>query len=79
VKDIVVVPALVLAFALFVTSHVAITYGLAFRPPRWRAAAGFFFPPVAAYWAWRERMRVRAGIWAVALVLYVIANIIARA
>lgn len=78
-KDIVVVPALVLAFALFVTAHVAITYGLAFRHPRWRAVVGFFFPPVAAYWAWRERMRIRAAIWAVALVLYVIANVIARA
>jgi hypothetical protein len=78
VKDLVLVVVLVLAFALFITAHVAITYGLAVRAPRWRAPAAFFVAPLAPYWAWREHMRVRFGIWGAALVLYVIATIVAR-
>lgn len=74
----IVVGTLVLAFALFLTTHVAITYGLAFRPPRWRALVAFFVAPLAPYWAWRERMRVRTWLWLAALVLYVVATIVAR-
>ena len=78
-KDLVVVVMLVLAFALFITAHVAIVYGLAFRPPRWRAGAALFFAPLAVYWGWRERMRVRAGLWGAALALYVVATFMSRA
>lgn len=74
----IVVGTLVLAFALFLTTHVAITYGLAFRPPRWRALVAFFVAPLAPYWAWREHMRVRTWLWLAALVLYVVATIVAR-
>ena len=74
----VVVGSIIIAFALFVTAHVAITYGLAFRPPRWRAPVAFLVAPLAAYWALRERMKVRAGIWVGALVIYVVAMMIAR-
>jgi hypothetical protein len=35
--------------------------------------------PLAVYWAWREKMRVRAGIWGAALALYVIATFVSRA
>ena len=47
-KDMVVVGSIIIAFALFVTAHVAITYGLAFRPPRWRAPVAFLVAPLAA-------------------------------
>jgi hypothetical protein len=72
-----IVISLIVAFALLVTAHVAITYGLAWRAPRWRAPIAFFVVPLAPYWAWRERMKVRAGIWTGALVLYVVATVIA--
>jgi hypothetical protein len=78
VKDLIVVATLVISLALFITAHVTITYGLAFRQPRWRAPAAFFVPPLAPFWAWRERMRIRAGIWMASLVLYVIATIVAH-
>lgn len=74
----IVVIGMIVAFALFVTAHVAITYGLAFRQPRWRAPVGFLVAPLAAYWAWRERMKVRTGIWLGALVIYVVAIMIAK-
>ncbi len=77
-KDLVVIVTLVLAFALFITAHVAIVYGLAVRTPRWHAAAALFIAPLGAYWAWREKMRIRAGIWGAALALYVIATIVSR-
>ena len=77
-KDLIVVATLVISLALFITAHVTITYGLAFRQPRWRAPAAFFVPPLALFWAWRERMRIRAGIWTASLVLYVIATIVAH-
>jgi hypothetical protein len=78
VKDMLVVGTLVLSFAMFVTAHVAIAYGLAWREPRWRAIAAFVVVPLAPYWAWRERMRVRSGLWVAALALYVIAAVGAR-
>lgn len=77
-KNLIVVGTLILAFALFITAHVTIVYGLAFRPPRWRALVALFVAPLAPYWAWRERMRIRAGVWGTALVLYVIAMIVSR-
>ena len=77
-KDLIVVATLVISLALFITAHVTITYGLAFRHPRWRALVAFLVPPLAPFWAWRERMRIRASLWTAALVLYVIATIVAR-
>jgi hypothetical protein len=59
-----VVGGLVLAlFAAHVAAHVALVAGLAVRPPRWRAAAGLVLSPLAAYWGWREGMRLRAWAW----------------
>lgn len=73
-KDLVLVVTLVVSFALLFTTNVAIAYGLAFRAPRWRAAAALVVAPAAVYWAWRERMRVRMILWFVGLGLYVIAT-----
>jgi hypothetical protein len=77
-KDIFVVVALILSMATMFTAHVAITYGLAFRTPRWRAAVGFVVPPLGLYWAWRERMKIRAFILVGALVLYIVATVVAK-
>ncbi|MDB4945139.1 MAG: hypothetical protein JWP97_4673 [Labilithrix sp.] len=77
-KDLVVVIGLVLASAVLVTAHVAIVYGLAFRLPRWRALVAFFVAPLAPFWAFQEKMRIRAFLWVGALVIYVIATILSR-
>lgn len=76
-KDIIVVAVLVLAFAAMVATHVSIAFGLAKRTPRWRAIAAFAVPPLAPYWAWRERMMLRARLWVGALVVYVVALVLA--
>lgn len=71
------VAAVVLAFASLVTAHLAIVVGLLGRPPRWRAPAALLLAPLAPFWAWRERMRFRAGVWAAGLVVYVVARVAA--
>ncbi len=76
-KDLVTVALVVVAFATFITAHVAITYGLAKRPPRWRAAAGFIVPPLGAYWGWQEKMKARVGIFVGALALDLVARVVA--
>src|SRR5690606_27351986 len=77
VKDIVVVGLVVLAFAVLLTVHVAIAFGLLGRRPRWRGLVALLVVPLAPFWAWRERMRVRAGLWAAAALVYVVARVIA--
>ena len=77
-KDTFVVVALVLSLATMLTAHVAITYGLAFRTPRWRALVGFFVPPLALYWAWLEKLKIRAIIAVGAVVLYIVAAVVAK-
>ncbi len=70
---------LVVAFAWVVTVHLSIVIGLAFRHPRWHAAVAFIFPLAGPYWAWQEKMRVRAGMWIGGLVVYLVALLLSRA
>jgi hypothetical protein len=70
VKDAIAFGAMIAAFALLVTAHVTIAWGLAGRAPRWRAAVALVVPPLAPYFAARERMPVRASAWMCALVVY---------
>ena len=56
--------ALILALlAAHFAAHVALVVGLAQRTPRWRAAAGLALSPLAAYWGFREGMRIRVWMW----------------
>ena len=71
------VGAVVLSFAVLCTAHVAIAAGLSRRSPRWRAAVGLIALPLAPYWAARERMWVRAALWSLGLLGYVIARAVA--
>lgn len=70
--------AVVVAFAIAVTAHVTIVFGLARRGPKWHAAAALFLVPLAPYWALRERMRARAAMWIVGVVVYAVARALAR-
>ena len=72
-KDTLVFSAAVVFFAVLVTTHVAVAFGLARRPPRWRALVALIVFPFAPYFALQERMRRRAFLWLVALVGYAVA------
>jgi hypothetical protein len=76
-SDTVVVGSLVLSCAVFGATHVSIAWGLGSRAPRWRAAVAFLVPPLAVYWAFREKMSVRAFVVCGAVAVYVIARALA--
>jgi len=67
--------ALVVAFALLVTLHVALAARLAMREPRWRGLVALFVPPLAPYWGMEAGMKRMATLWIVALSIYVVARI----
>lgn len=73
-REILAVAVMLVAFAVLVTTHVAIVWGLAGRSPRWRALAAIFLPPLAPWWAFREGLRARGTIWVVAATLYAAAR-----
>ena len=68
---------LVLSFAVLLTTHVALTIGLARRIPRGRAIAAFFALPLAPWWGWQERMRARTILWILAASCYGLALVVA--
>jgi hypothetical protein len=61
----------VIAFALLITTHLAIAVGLLSRSRGPRAALALVIAPVAPYLAVREHMWFRAGIWIVSALIYV--------
>ena len=72
--DAIKVAALVLAFAGWVTVHVAIAFGL-FARKRWGKGLLAFFVPIAApYFGVREGMPARAVMWIALVVAYGIAR-----
>lgn len=71
--------ATILAFAVFITAHVSIVYGLIARTPRWRALVALIAPPFAVYWAFRERMRLRMAFSIGSVAVYAVAMLIQRA
>ena len=75
--DLVLVALPSLAFAALVTAHVRLLCGLVVRPPRLRALWALLVPPLAPFWAYRERLRGWATIWIVALVAYGLSLLVA--
>ncbi len=73
----VVFVALVTAFALLVTLHVALVFRLVLRHPRWRGLVALVLPPLAPYWGMEAGMKRMAALWIVALSVYVVARIAA--
>lgn len=68
--DRVALALLVLSFGALLTTHVAITIGLARRMQRRRALVAFFAFPLAPWWAWREKMRMHGILWVGAATCY---------
>jgi hypothetical protein len=72
----IVAALLVLAFAVLVTAHVALVFGLARRRPRWRAVVALFVPPLGPVWGWND-LRGRSILWGIAVVAYGVLRILA--
>lgn len=76
--DTAVLIALLLAFATFVTVHVAIAVRLLARKgDRWRGALVLVVPPLAPLWSLQRGWRRAAVIWLSSVVVYSIALIAA--
>ena len=78
-RDAVLYLWIVISFAVLVTAHVTLAFGLAFRQPRWRALVGFVVPPLAPYWGYTSGLRVRTVLWAAGFSAYFIALVTAYA
>jgi hypothetical protein len=76
--DLVVLSLLVGSFALLVTAHVALCFGLVLRTPHWRGPVALVVPPLAPYWGMEQRMRIRSLLWLGSLALYAIAWVAAH-
>jgi hypothetical protein len=76
--DLIVTAAVILSFATLVTVHVALAAGLGARGPWWRAPVSLVVVPLAPYWGFQQKMRARAVLWAVALIVYVAALVASR-
>jgi hypothetical protein len=70
--------ALVLSFALLVTTHVATLFALWRRGPARTALAATVVPPVAPIVALAWGLRVRPALWAASAAVYVTALLLAR-
>jgi hypothetical protein len=77
-RDALVVLLLSTAAASWVVSQLMIAFGLTARPPRWRGAVAVVLPPLGLYWAFRERLRIRAVVNVVAAITYFVALLLAR-
>ena len=56
----------------------AIVFGLALRPPRWRALVALTVPPLAPYWGARGGMHARVVVWGASAAAYIVLRLIAR-
>ncbi|MEB2310786.1 MAG: hypothetical protein OZ921_12545 [Sorangiineae bacterium] len=74
--DVVAMLTLAGSFALLVTVHVALAYGLSWRKPWWRGPVALVVPPLAPWWGLEEGMRVRAALWLLAVCVYAVARIL---
>jgi hypothetical protein len=75
--DIAVLGTVILAFATLATAHLGIVVGLMRRAPRWRSPVALILAPLAPYWAMKNRMFVRGGIWIATMLAYVVARVLA--
>lgn len=77
VRDLIVVIVAMVSCALLLIAHASIVAALATRSPRWRALVALVVPPLAPYWALREKLPGRAVTWIASAVVYAIARIAA--
>ncbi|MFO0590184.1 MAG: hypothetical protein U0441_21760 [Polyangiaceae bacterium] len=77
-KDAAILVVLLLAFATFATSHIAIAVRLLLlRDERWRSAVVMIAPPLAPLWAYRRSWRFSAVAWIASAIVYTAALIVA--
>jgi hypothetical protein len=80
VKDIIALASLVLAFATWVTVHIALSARLALSArPRWRGLVALVVLPSAPMYGFRAGFRRLSTAWLLAILVYLVALLLARA
>jgi hypothetical protein len=72
-RDAAVTIGVVLTFAILVTVHAAILFGLGRRRRLGEVLAALVVPPLAPYWAFLRGMRARGVAWIASAALYAVA------
>jgi hypothetical protein len=62
--------SIVTSFATLVTAHVALCAGFVTRRHPWQTVLAFVFPPLAPYFGFVDRLRVRSLLWCLAALAY---------
>ncbi len=75
--DIVSYAVLVVSFALWVTVHVSLSWGLVTRRPAWHGVLGFVVIPLAPLFGFKQELRGRAILWLMSLAAYTAAYLVA--
>ncbi len=78
IRDDIVVALLLVAFAGFVTAHVALVAGLLARPPRWKGLVALVVVPLAPVYGARAGMHARWVAWVTFGVAYAVMRVLAR-
>jgi hypothetical protein len=77
VKDYLVLAALVVTFATFVTAHLFLTWRLLwYSRPRWRGLVVVALPPLAPIWGYQMGYRRLASTWLASVIGYLLARLI---
>lgn len=58
------------SFGLLLTSHVALSVGLARLGPWQRGVVAFLVPPLAPFWGYSGKLHARSLLWIVSLVAH---------
>ncbi len=75
--DIVSYCVLVLTFALWVTVHFSLSWGLVTRRPAWHGVLGFVVIPLAPLFGFKQELRGRSILWLASLAGYTGAYLVA--
>lgn len=75
--DVAILTLLLLAFALLVTTHLAVAARLLLREPWWRGLLALLVPVLAPYFAYKAELKVGAAMWLIGAFSYAVALIAA--
>jgi hypothetical protein len=68
--DLALTIALAAVCAAWFTDHVALVVGIGRRGPWWRGLLAFVVVPLAPFFGWLARLRVRSVLWVALVVAY---------
>ncbi|HWZ87469.1 MAG TPA: hypothetical protein VNW92_01430 [Polyangiaceae bacterium] len=69
--DLALIIALVISAGVLLSSHVALSVGLARLGPWHRGLVAFVVPPLAPFWGYHGKLHRRSLVWIIAVIIHV--------